>query len=92
MTVEIELPEHVLGEILSDISSNRGGHILGIKSVNARFPDHLDQSQDLDMSRRCLSALMPLSEMVGYTRFLRSVSKGEATFIMNFSHYEKLSG
>lgn len=43
MAVEIDLPEHNLGEILSDVSSNRGGHILGIKNVIARFPDHLDQ-------------------------------------------------
>ena len=35
---------------------------------------------------------MPLSEMVGYNTYLRSMSKGEATFTMAFSHYEKISG
>lgn len=30
--------------------------------------------------------------MVGYTTYLRSISKGEAQFVMNFSHYEQLSG
>jgi len=30
--------------------------------------------------------------MVGYTTYLRSISKGEAQFVMNFSHYERLSG
>lgn len=35
---------------------------------------------------------MPLSEMVGYNTYLRSISKGEGNFIMKFSHYERLSG
>jgi len=39
-----------------------------------------------------LNALIPLSEMVGYSTYLRSISKGESTFVMNFSHYERLSG
>ena len=92
MSVEINLPEQAVGDILSDISSNRGGHILGIKNVLARFPDELDHASDLDTTRRSIAALMPLSEMVGYTRYLRSVTKGEATFVMNFSHYERLAG
>jgi translation elongation factor EF-G len=75
---------------MSNISSQRGGQILGIKSILARFSDSADQN--LDEGRKCLNALIPLSEMVGYTTYLRSISKGEATFVMNFSHYERLSG
>jgi len=30
--------------------------------------------------------------MVGYSTYLRSVSKGEAQFVMSFSHYERISG
>ena len=56
----------------------------------ARFSD--DGNDYLDEKRRCVSALIPLSEMVGYTTFLRSISKGEANFVMNFSHYETLAG
>lgn len=90
MSVEITLPDHIIGDVLSDISGKRGGRVLGIKSVMARFSDTGDDQ--VDMKRKCLNALIPLSEMVGYTTYLRSISKGEAVFVMNFSHYERLAG
>lgn len=37
MNVEITLPDSELGSVLSDISSKRGGHILGIKNVSQKF-------------------------------------------------------
>jgi elongation factor G len=90
MSVEISLPDHIIGDVLANISGKRGGRVLGIKSIMARFSDtEIDQ---VDMKRKCLNALIPLSEMVGYTTYLRSISKGEAVFVMNFSHYERLSG
>jgi len=90
MSVEITLNEGLIGEVFSDITSKRGGRILGVKSIKAKFQD--DGADLLDDKRRCLNALIPLSEMVGYSRYLRSISKGEAQFVMNFSHYEQLSG
>lgn len=86
MSVEITLPDHIIGEVLSDISGKRGGRVLGIKSIMARFSD--TGNDEVDMRRKCLNALIPLSEMVGYSTYLRSISKGEAQFVMNFSHYE----
>ena len=77
MSVEISLPEHVVGQVLQDITGKRGGQILGIKSIRARFSDSGD-ADELDDTRKCLNALIPLSEMVGYSTYLRSVSKGEA--------------
>lgn len=90
MSVELTLPDHIIGEVLADISGKRGGRVLGIKSIMAKFSD--TDKQQLDQKRKCLNALIPLSEMVGYTTYLRSISKGEAQFVMNFSHYEQLSG
>ena len=77
MSVEISLPEHVVGQVLQDITGKRGGQILGVKSIRARFSDTSD-ADELDDRRKCLNALIPLSEMVGYSTYLRSVSKGEA--------------
>ena len=91
MSVEISLPENIIGTVLQDITSKRGGQILGIKSIRARFSDSND-TDELDDIRKCLNALIPLSEMVGYSTYLRSVSKGEAQFVMSFSHYERISG
>jgi translation elongation factor EF-G len=76
MSVEITLPDHIIGEVLSDISGKRGGRVLGIKSIMARFSD--TGADEVDMRRKCLNALIPLSEMVGYSTYLRSISKGEA--------------
>lgn len=76
MSVEITLPDHIIGEVLSDITGKRGGRVLGIKSIMARFSD--TGSDEVDMRRKCLNALIPLSEMVGYSTYLRSISKGEA--------------
>ena len=71
---------------MSDISGKRGGHILGLQTVMAKFGEQMDEE------RKMVVALMPLSEMVGYNTYLRSVSKGEANFTMQFSHYERVSG
>ncbi len=90
MSVEITLPDNIIGDVLSNVSGKRGGRVLGIKSIMAKFND--SDVAILDQNRKCLNALLPLSEMVGYTTYLRSISKGEASFIMNFSHYERLSG
>lgn len=90
MTVELTVPEHILGDLMGDITGRRGGRVLGIRNVKARFSEETDN--DIDQQRKCIFALMPLSEMVGYNTYLRSLSKGEASFTMNFSHYEKISG
>lgn len=88
MKVELQVPENLVGDLMSDISGKRGGHILGLKSVRARFGD----DGEVDENRKNLYALMPLSEMVGYNTYLRSISKGEGTFAMTFSHYERVAG
>ena len=90
MTVELTVPGHILGDLMSDITGKRGGRVLGIRNVKARFSEEADN--DIDQQRKCVFALMPLSEMVGYNTYLRSLSKGEANFTMNFSHYERISG
>jgi hypothetical protein len=39
MSVEISLGDHLIGEVFSDITSKRGGRILGVKSIRAKFLD-----------------------------------------------------
>jgi elongation factor G len=91
MAVELNVPEEIIGDIMSDITGQRGGRVLGIMNVKARFSEGEDSNQ-IDQGRKCVFCLIPLSEMVGYNTFLRSRSKGEAFFTMSFSHYEKISG
>jgi len=93
MNVEISLPDHCIGDILSDITGKRGGNVLGIRNIQAKFYDETDSKSNIvDEKRRCINALIPLSEMVGYTTYLRKLTKGEGNFVMNFSHYERVSG
>lgn len=93
MNVEITVPDYATGDILQDVSSKRGGRIIGIKNVREKFSSS-DQSKEvsIDEKRNCVNALIPLSEMVGYSSYIRQITKGEGAFIMNFSHYEKVSG
>jgi elongation factor G len=72
MNVEISLPDHCIGDILSDITGKRGGNVIGIRNVQAKFYDETDSKSNIvDEKRRCINALIPLSEMVGYTTYLR---------------------
>jgi len=74
MKVEIVVPEEYLGDVLGDISSRRGRV----------------ESMDLKGNARVVMAYVPLAEMFGYATTLRSLTQGRGTFIMQFSHYEKV--
>jgi len=37
-------------------------------------------------------ANIPLSETIGYSTFLRSISKGEASFLMKFDKFDFVTG
>ena len=39
MNVEINVPDYCVGDILSNVSGKRGGRVIGIRSVKARFLD-----------------------------------------------------
>ena len=82
MKVELQVPDHIIGDLLGDITGQRGGRVLGIRNVKARFQDvQADgsvQADEIDQNRKAIHALIPLTEMVGYNTYLRSLSKGEA--------------
>ena len=42
MNVEISIPDHCIGDILSDITGKRGGSVIGIRNVQAKFYDESD--------------------------------------------------
>ncbi|MCS6920993.1 MAG: hypothetical protein NZM07_03570, partial [Elioraea sp.] len=46
------------------------------------------QSQDILGTSVIVRAHVPLSEMFGYISDLRSMSKGRASFTMQFHHYD----
>ncbi len=74
MKVEIVTSEEYLGDVLGDISSRRGK----VEEISLRG------------NARVITAYVPLGEMFGYATVLRSLTQGRGTFVMQFSHYEKV--
>lgn len=72
MSLEVIVPEQYMGDVIGDINSRRG-KIHGVKQRG---------------NARVIEAMVPLSEMFGYSTDLRSLSQGRATFTMQFLHYE----
>jgi elongation factor G len=69
--LNVLVPEDYLGEVIGDINSRRGK----IKKMEARKNTHI------------LDAVIPLSELFGYTTDLRSLSQGRANHTMQFYAY-----
>ncbi len=75
MKVDVTSPETSVGDVLGDLNRRRG-KILGQDAVRG--------------SAQICHALVPLSEMSGYSTQLRSMSSGRATYVMEPSHFEKV--
>jgi elongation factor G len=74
MKLEVVSPEEFMGDVIGDLSSRRA-QILGTeKRSNAVV----------------INALVPLSEIFGYTTSLRSMTQGRATSTPIPSHYEEM--
>ncbi len=74
MKVEVETPEEYLGDIMGDLNSRRG-RILGMEDKHGA---------------QIVLAEVPLAEMFGYSTQLRSMTKGRATYTMEFDSYQKV--
>ncbi|KAK9388150.1 P-loop containing nucleoside triphosphate hydrolase protein [Lipomyces mesembrius] len=44
-----------------------------------------------DLQKRLIRAKVPLSEMVGYLKYLRAMTQGRGSFLMTFDRYERAS-
>lgn len=76
MAVEIISPEEYTGDIIGNLSAQRGS----IERMEMRS----DNLQAID-------AKVPLSEMFGYATRLRSMTQGRGTFTMELDHYAPVS-
>lgn len=75
LEVIIEIPEYMLGDVMSDLTGKRG-RISGTESVGA--------------GRTRLMATLPHAEMLRYAIDLRSITRGRGTFTVRPSHYEEV--
>lgn len=74
MKVEVETPDEYQGSVIGDLSSKRG---------------LIQGSETTDTGDTVINALVPLSEMFGYSTTLRSMTAGKATYTMEFSKYSE---
>ena len=74
MKVEIEVPENYMGDVIGDVNRRRG-------QVASMEDKH---------GLKVVNALVPLSEMFGYSTDLRSQTQGRGTYSMEFSRYEEV--
>jgi elongation factor G len=72
MKVEVETPDEYQGGVIGDLSSRRG---------------IIQASESNETGDVIINALIPLSEMFGYSTVLRSMSAGKASYTMEFAKY-----
>ena len=72
MDVEITTPQDHVGDVVGDLNRRRG----------------MIQNQESSGSTIIVRAHVPLKEMFGYISDLRSMTKGRASFTMQFHHYD----
>jgi translation elongation factor EF-G len=60
------------------------GNVIEILDDKAKF------MEGADPNRKRIEAVIPLSEMIGYSNFLRSISKGEGTFTLKFYNFQNV--
>lgn len=74
MKVEVETPEEYMGDVMGALNSKRG-RILGMEAKGAG---------------QVIAAEVPLAEMFGYATELRSMTKGRASYSMDFECYREV--
>ena len=72
MDVEVTTPPDHVGDVVGDLNRRRG----------------MIQNQESSGSTVIVRAHVPLKEMFGYISDLRSMTKGRASFTMQFHHYD----
>ncbi len=74
MNIEVLVPEEFMGEVIGNISSKRGQI----------------ENTEIRSNIRAIRALVPLSELFGYSTTLRSITQGRGNFTMEPSHYQEV--
>lgn len=108
MDVVVTCDQKHIGQVVADISGARGGHVLelGGLDVEAGGDSEIDLSKvyspgmkmsaagtrDEGSRKRTVRARVPLKEMVGYLKHLRSFTAGRGTFVMTLEGWEKMNG
>ncbi|MCC7205163.1 MAG: elongation factor G, partial [Phycisphaeraceae bacterium] len=75
--IEVTVPNQYMGDITGDLSGKRG-RIQGTDMLGT------------DLST--IKAIVPLAEVANYQNQLKSVTGGQGSYTMEFSHYDPVPG
>ena len=73
----VTVPESNVGDVYSDMSS-RGGKVQGADSAGGNY--------------QTVNCEVPLREVTTYARTLSSMTGGQGSYSMEFSHYDAMPG
>ena len=74
MSVEVSVPDDVVGGVIGDMNARRG-RIVGVTAKG---------------TSETIKVQAPLSEMLKYSLSLNAITGGRGTYTMEFSHYEEV--
>ena len=77
MEAEVITPGAYFGDVLGDLNARRAQILRAEPKIN-------------NPEIQVLNVYVPLSEMFGYVKTLRSLTQGRATYSMEFSHYHEI--
>jgi elongation factor G len=75
VNIQVNVPENAIGDVTGDISSKRG-HVSGTSSSGSGLTS--------------VNGQVPLSELNGYGSRLKSITGGQGSYSVEFSHYEQV--
>ena len=74
MEIEVSVPDDHVGDVMGNLNSRRG-RVAGVESQG---------------SSQSVKAQVPMAEVLTYASDLTSISGGQGSFTMEFSHYEEM--
>ena len=74
MEMEVSVPDDFVGDIMGNLNSRRG-RVAGVDAMG---------------SAQCIKAQVPMAEVLSYASDLTSITGGQGSFTMEFSHYAEV--
>ena len=72
-TLNVTVPDEMLGDVIGDINKRRG-RIIGMNPVEHKMQEVIGE--------------VPIAEMSDFSTAMRSITQGTATFTLQFARYE----
>ena len=86
MRVEITVDEQYSSDVLSELTRSRRATIQEVRQLSAASTS---SSAAPTTSSLMIEAVVPLKNMLGYSAVLRSIARGNCSFVMEFYGYDK---